>query len=114
MNVEDTKTWKVLTMIQVIESGNNLSTSDFESDEENISSGDIEKITEEAERSYSESSNNGVSELFMVADDAEEYEYFTTFFDINIMHVIVNETNRYCEYRTRDRNDGTRSKTKIS
>ncbi|GBM30135.1 hypothetical protein AVEN_78528-1 [Araneus ventricosus] len=40
------------------ESGNNLSTSDFESDEETISIIDIKEITEEKERSDSESINN--------------------------------------------------------
>ncbi|GBM97434.1 hypothetical protein AVEN_71299-1 [Araneus ventricosus] len=103
-----------------------MSASDFESDEENISSSGIEEITEKEGRPDNQSSNNGreidtifrwqdyaffepeiynfhsrnlrVSELCIVADDAENYEYLTRCFDRDLVHVIVNETSICYEY----------------
>lgn len=42
--------------------------------------------------------NSVVSELFIMKDNAEEYKYFRRFFNIYIMDVIVNETNKCYEY----------------
>ena len=48
--------------------------------------------------------NSGVTDRFMVADHADEYEYFIKFFDIDIINLIVEETNRYYNFCNRENN----------
>ena len=49
----------------------------------------------------------GVTDLFDVADDAEEYDYFVKFFDIELLQTIVDKTNRYFEFCTRGEDDAS-------
>lgn len=49
--------------------------------------------------------------MFDVIDNAEEYDYFIKFFDMDLIQIISNEANRYYSFCIRDQNGVTRNQS---